>query len=90
MESPLDHWMYAEQKHCGVDYSDKKLAERYDQQHQQFRNYAQEFQEMLTFLSLKNTQEMTLIDLAAAPERCYPTPQRRSKQYTLLIFQNRC
>ncbi|GAK59725.1 hypothetical protein U27_06710 [Candidatus Vecturithrix granuli] len=39
MEHTLDHWMYDEQKHCGVDYSNKKLAEHYDQQHQQFRNY---------------------------------------------------
>lgn len=56
-------WIYDEYKHCGVDYSDDKLADKYDEQHQKFRNYKKEFNDIIEFLSLKNTNELTIIDL---------------------------
>ncbi|HEX3019909.1 MAG TPA: methyltransferase domain-containing protein [Chitinispirillaceae bacterium] len=59
----MNSWTYDEFKHCGVDYSDIKLAEKYDEQHQKFRNYEKEFNEMLDFLSLKNTEDLSMIDL---------------------------
>jgi len=59
----MDNWVYNEFKHCGVDYSDIKQAEVYDQQHQKFRNYEKEVLEMLDYLSLTNPQELVLIDL---------------------------
>lgn len=59
----MTNWIYNESKHCGVDYSDAKIAENYDSLHQQFRNYAEEFTDMLDFLELTNTNEMSLIDM---------------------------
>ncbi|MBN1969750.1 MAG: class I SAM-dependent methyltransferase [Candidatus Delongbacteria bacterium] len=59
----MSNWIYDEYKHCGVDYSDRNLADSYDQQHQSFRNYEKEFNEMIEFLGLKNTQNLSLIDL---------------------------
>lgn len=59
----MSKWMYNEFKHCGVDYSDENQAEKYDSLHLTFRNYQKEFGDMLDFLALPNTQEMTLIDL---------------------------
>jgi len=57
------NWIYNEYKHCGVDYSEEKFADNYDRQHQSFRNYENEFNEMMDFLSLKNTNELSVIDL---------------------------
>lgn len=59
----MANWVYDEYKHCGVDYSDEKQAENYDNQHQKFRNYETEFNLMLDFLSLENTKELSIIDL---------------------------
>jgi ubiquinone/menaquinone biosynthesis C-methylase UbiE len=59
----MTKWMYNEFKHCGVDYSDKKQADRYDILHQKFRNYEKEFGDMLDFIGLSNTQDMSIIDL---------------------------
>lgn len=59
----MNNWLYNEFKHCGVDYADAKQAESYDQQHQKFRDYEKEFTDILDFLSIKNTQDMTMIDL---------------------------
>jgi ubiquinone/menaquinone biosynthesis C-methylase UbiE len=59
----MNNWIYDEFKHCGVDYSDINQAEIYDQQHQKFRNYEKEFSDMMDYLSLGNTRDMTLIDL---------------------------
>jgi len=59
----MQNWIYDELKHCGVDYSKSKLAEQYDHEHQKFRNYEKEFNEMLDFLSLKNTKELSFLDL---------------------------
>jgi ubiquinone/menaquinone biosynthesis C-methylase UbiE len=56
-------WIYNERKHCGVDYSDRNISKKYDERHQTFRNYKNEFDGLLDFLGLKNTQELTLIDL---------------------------
>lgn len=59
----MTNWMYNEFKHCGIDYSDEKQAEEYDSLHFTFRNYEKEFEDMLDFIELSNTQEMTVIDL---------------------------
>ncbi len=56
-------WMYDEFKHCGVDYSNGRIADTYDEKHNAFRNYKNEFDGLLEFLGLKNTQELTMIDL---------------------------
>lgn len=59
----MSNWIYNEFKHCGIDYSDEKKTEEYDSLHLTFRNYEKEFEDMLDFSELSNTQEMTLIDL---------------------------
>jgi ubiquinone/menaquinone biosynthesis C-methylase UbiE len=59
----MTNWIYNESKHCGVDYSDEKQADGYDEVHQQFRNYAKEFDGMVEFLNLSNAQEISVIDL---------------------------
>jgi putative AdoMet-dependent methyltransferase len=59
----MQTWHFDEFKHCGIDYSTKENAQNYDKQHQSFRDYEKEFNEMIEFLGLKDTSEMTLIDL---------------------------
>lgn len=59
----MNKWIYDEFKHCGVDYSKAKEAENYDEQHQKFRDYEKEFRGMMDFLELRNTDNMTIIDL---------------------------
>ncbi len=59
----MTKWIYNESKHWGVDYSDEKIAETYDSLHLQFRNYTKEFNDMLDFLELSSTQEMSAIDI---------------------------
>ena len=55
---------YDEYKHCGVDYSDVKQAEIYDEQHQKFRNYKKEVSDFIRDigdLGLTDTKNLTLI-----------------------------
>jgi putative AdoMet-dependent methyltransferase len=59
----MNTWLYEEFKHRGVDYSKAGQAEIYDEEHQKFRNYEQEFRGMMDFLGLRNTENMILIDL---------------------------
>ena len=59
----MENWIYDEYRHCGVDYSDEKQAENYDNQHQKFRDYEKEFNAMIEFLSLGNTKDLSIIDL---------------------------
>ncbi len=59
----MTNWIYDEFKHCGVDYSDNNLVNAYDEQHQTFRNYQKEFDDMIDFLSLKNIEDLSVIDL---------------------------
>jgi ubiquinone/menaquinone biosynthesis C-methylase UbiE len=59
----MNAWIYNEFKHCGVDYSQAEQAGKYDERHQSFRNYRKEFDDMLRFLDIKDTSELTLIDL---------------------------
>ncbi|HPS58584.1 MAG TPA: methyltransferase domain-containing protein [Spirochaetota bacterium] len=59
----MKNWVYDEYKHCGVDYSDAKQAEDYDNQHRKFRDYEKEFNEMIEFLSPGNTRELSMLDL---------------------------
>lgn len=58
----MKNWIYNESKHNGVDYSDNKQAESYDSLHQKFRDYEKEFGDMLDFLGLLHTREMSIID----------------------------
>lgn len=57
------NWIYNEYKHCGIDYSDENQAEKYDQNHNSFRNYEKEFSDMIAFLSLSDLDKLTLIDI---------------------------
>ncbi|TYQ15200.1 UNVERIFIED_CONTAM: ubiquinone/menaquinone biosynthesis C-methylase UbiE [Acetivibrio alkalicellulosi] len=59
----LNNWIYDEYKHCGVDYSKEEHADEYDREHQSFRDYEKEFNSMIEFLGLSNTQELSVIDL---------------------------
>jgi ubiquinone/menaquinone biosynthesis C-methylase UbiE len=59
----MNKWVYDEYKHCGVDYSAAKQAEMYDNQHQKFRDYKNEFKEMMNYIGLQNTENKKLIDL---------------------------
>lgn len=59
----MNTWLYDEFRHCGVDYSKAEQAGLYDEQHQKFRDYEKEFTEMLDFLKLQDTKNMTLLDL---------------------------
>ena len=59
----MNNWIYNEFKHCGVNYSDIKQAEIYDEQHQKFRDYEKEVVDFLSDLSLDNTQDLILLDL---------------------------
>jgi putative AdoMet-dependent methyltransferase len=59
----MNNWVYNEEKYAGVDYSQNKLAGNYDNQHLKFRNYEQEYNEILEFISLENIQDSTLIDM---------------------------
>jgi ubiquinone/menaquinone biosynthesis C-methylase UbiE len=59
----MNKWQFDEFKHRGVDYSKAKQAEIYDEEHQKFRDYEQEFRGMMDFLGLHNTENMTIVDL---------------------------
>ena len=56
-------WTYDEFEHCGVDYAKAEQAETYDDQHQKYRNYENEFKGMLDFLELRNTKDKIVVDL---------------------------
>ena len=55
-------WHYNEFNHCGVDYSTMEQAEKYDAEHQKFRDYEEEYSDMLNILSLNHLSEMSIID----------------------------
>lgn len=59
----MSNWMYDEYKHCGVDYSNEEHVNNYDGRHQSFRDYEKEFNDMVEFLCLKKTHELSVIDL---------------------------
>jgi ubiquinone/menaquinone biosynthesis C-methylase UbiE len=59
----MNKWLYNEFKHCGVDYSEAKQADKYDEQHEKFRDYKNEFRIMMDFLGLHDTGDKTIIDL---------------------------
>jgi ubiquinone/menaquinone biosynthesis C-methylase UbiE len=54
-------WFYDEMRHVGVDYSDAKEADRYDERHGRFRNVEEENRAILDAIRLEPGQ--TLIDL---------------------------
>ena len=56
-------WMYDESAHCGVDYSQSELAQKYDDSHQSFRNVEQEFAGMLRLLGIETAASMTALDM---------------------------
>ncbi|MEN6318070.1 MAG: class I SAM-dependent methyltransferase, partial [Syntrophaceae bacterium] len=59
----MSNWIYDEFKHCGVDYSKDKEAEIYDERHQKFRSYENEFNEMLNFLDIQDATDKIIVDL---------------------------
>ena len=63
MRMRMNNWLYNEFKHCGVDYSKAEEARVYDDRHQKFRNYEKEFNEMIQFLGLQDTEDKIIIDL---------------------------
>lgn len=54
-------WLFDETIHVGVDYSDKELAQDYDNQHKEFRNFQQEAQRIAESIGL--TQESNVLDI---------------------------
>ncbi|MDD3007882.1 MAG: class I SAM-dependent methyltransferase [Arcobacter sp.] len=58
----MNNWIYDEFKHCGVNYSDLKEVEEYDEQHQKFRNFQKEVDTLLEDLNFSNSKELTVID----------------------------
>lgn len=63
MSKKIEDWIYNEFIHCGVNYSNKEVSEEYDKNHQKFRNYKKEFEEILSFVDIKNSKDKVLIDL---------------------------
>jgi putative AdoMet-dependent methyltransferase len=59
----MESWTYNESKHCGIDYSDKNQAAKYDSNHTKFRDYEKEVIYLINDLSLHNSKNLTLIDL---------------------------
>jgi ubiquinone/menaquinone biosynthesis C-methylase UbiE len=55
----VPEWFF-EEKQIGVDYLDKKIAEKYDDQHQSFRNFEAEASDVLN--KLKITEDDIIID----------------------------
>jgi putative AdoMet-dependent methyltransferase len=63
MEVMMKPWIIDESRHCGVDYADGYQADRYDENHGRFRNYREEFDNLLRFAGIANTETMTMLDL---------------------------
>lgn len=59
----MEIWLYDEFIHSGINYSNKNVSEDYDKNHQKFRNYKKEFDELLSFVDIKNPKDKILIDL---------------------------
>lgn len=59
----MKRWMYNEFKQCGVDYNKDETVEDYDNQHQKFRDYKKEFNDLLEFLNIKEPNDMSLLEL---------------------------
>lgn len=59
----MKSWLFDEYRQGAIDYSDADQAAIYDHQHTKFRNYANEFNEMLSFIEIPNAEEKDLIDL---------------------------
>lgn len=55
----VPNWFF-EEKQIGVDYLDEKIAEKYDDQHQSYRNFKAEASDVLN--KLKITEDDTIID----------------------------
>ncbi len=85
----MSNWIYNEFKHCGVDYSDEKKTEEYDSLHLTFRNYEKEFEDMLDFSGLSNTQEMTLIDLGCGTGASTFFASKKFKEVIAVEFQSK-
>jgi ubiquinone/menaquinone biosynthesis C-methylase UbiE len=59
----MRNWIYDEFRHCGVDYSDVRQAEIYDEEHGKFRNYESEVRDLMRALPVKDSRDMILVDL---------------------------
>lgn len=60
----MENWIFNEFKQQGVDYSNDEIAKDYDNQHNNFRNYKKEVEELIYDLDIHNSKEKTVIDLA--------------------------
>jgi len=54
-------WFYDEFRHCGVDYADAAIVDKYDGRHENFRDFQAETEQIISLLSLNDTD--TVIDL---------------------------
>jgi len=57
----IPEWQYNEFEHTGVNYADAEIAQDYDQQHQRFRNYQKDTEQIMGLLGLDKSQ--TVIDM---------------------------
>lgn len=60
----MEDWKFDEFKQQGVDYSKEEIANDYDNQHKNFRNYKKEVEELVNDLDINGCNEKTVIDLA--------------------------
>lgn len=56
-------WLYDEFRHCGVDYAKAEQAAVYEARHAKFRDFRNEFENMMAFLGLARPEALTLVDL---------------------------
>ncbi len=59
----MKEWIFNEANHEGISYSNEEIASEYDENHQTFRNYEEEANEVITSLAL--TTESRIVDFAA-------------------------
>jgi putative AdoMet-dependent methyltransferase len=59
----IPEWMYDEMKHTGVDYSNIKQVQRYDDMHQRFRDYEKNSDAIIKLLDPDSNS--TVIDMGA-------------------------
>lgn len=59
----MKDWFYNEQKHVGVDYSQKENTDIYDAQMESFRDYEKEAKEFVDKLGVEAPETLLLIDI---------------------------
>ena len=58
---PISEWQYDEQTHVGMDYSNVFVAQDYEKEHSEFRDYDNEVRLAISALDLKN--ESSVLDI---------------------------